>query len=77
MTTNCLDHHDNFNEMSGKLIHLCSKGSFMIRAKEVKTICAYNSVGTSPLNDLVATFMTLFTRYVLDFIPPANAPSAT
>ena len=77
MAKHCLDQNHDFNKVTGKIIHPCSKGRLMNRVEETETISTYNSAGANLLNDLRATFTTPFTRFVLDFTPPVDASSAS
>lgn len=74
MAKHCLDNQHDDDKVTGKLIHPCSKGSFMNRAEEVETIVAFKVVGGNLFSDLNATFVTSITRFIYDFKSP-NAPN--
>jgi len=65
MARHCLSSHHNFNKVTGKLIHQCSKGKYLDRVEETETLKALKVAGNNLLNDLSVTFTSPFTRYIL------------
>ena len=67
MAERCLREDHSFNNVSGKMLRVCSKRPLMNKYEEVETIATYQTIGNKLQNDSTATYVTPIVRYFYKF----------